>query len=63
MVLQQEMKLPVWGTAEAGEKVTVTVGDHTAATTAASDGKWRVDLPPFPNGAAPTTMTVQAGTR
>ncbi len=58
MVLQQEAKVPVWGMADAGEKVTVTVGDHTATTTANSDGKWRVDLNPFPNGAPATTMTV-----
>ncbi len=58
MVLQQEAKVPVWGTADAGEKITVTVGDHTASTTADSDGKWRVDLNPFPSGAPATTMTV-----
>jgi len=58
MVLQQEIKVPVWGTAEAGEKIIVTVGDHAASTTADSGGKWRVDLNPFPNGAPATTMTV-----
>jgi len=58
MVLQQEAKVPVWGTADAGEKVTVTVGDHTAAATAGADGKWRVDLNPFPNGAPAATMIV-----
>ena len=58
MVLQQEAKVPVWGMADAGEKVTVTVGDHTATTTTGADGKWRVDLAPFPNGMATTTMTV-----
>jgi len=59
MVLQQEMKVPVWGTAEPGGKVTVSVGGHTASTTAGADGKWRVDLEPFPNGAPSATMTVQ----
>jgi len=59
MVLQQEAKVPVWGKADAGEKVTVTVADHTASTAASADGTWRVDLAPFPNGAAPMTMTVQ----
>jgi sialate O-acetylesterase len=58
MVLQQEAKVPVWGTADPGEKVTVQVGGHTASTTAGADGKWRVDLSPFPNGMAATTMTV-----
>jgi sialate O-acetylesterase len=59
MVLQQEGKVPVWGTGEPGEKVTVTVGDHQASTTTGADGKWRVALPPFPNGAPATTMTIQ----
>jgi len=59
MVLQQESKVPVWGTAEPGEKVTVTVGDHQTSTTAGADGTWRVDLSPFSNGAPATTMTIQ----
>jgi len=58
MVLQQEMKVPVWGTADPGEAVTVAAGDHVAKTTANGDGTWRVSLDPFPNGAAPVTLTV-----
>jgi len=46
MVLQQSAKLPVWGLANPGEAVTVTLGGATAKATAGSDGKWRVDLPP-----------------
>jgi len=58
MVLQQEASLPVWGTADAGEKVTVTVGTETASTTADAAGKWMIKLPPLPNGLPPVTMTV-----
>ena len=58
MVLQQGIKLPVWGTAEPGEKVTVQVGDETAKATADPQGKWRVDLAPFSAGANPLTVTV-----
>ncbi|MCE0497745.1 MAG: sialate O-acetylesterase [Methylacidiphilales bacterium] len=58
MVLQQEMTLPVWGTADPGEKVTVTVGAETAAAAADATGKWMVKLPPLSNGSAPATMTV-----
>jgi sialate O-acetylesterase len=58
MVLQQDVKVPVWGTALPGEKVTVTVGDHTATATTGLDCKWRVDLAPFPTASAPMTMTV-----
>jgi sialate O-acetylesterase len=58
MVLQQGTKLPVWGTADAGESVTVTVGSESAQTTAAADGSWRVDLAPLPQNSTAVTMTV-----
>jgi sialate O-acetylesterase len=58
MVLQQESKVPIWGTADAGESVTVTAGDHTATATADGTGKWRVDLSPFASGTPALTVTV-----
>lgn len=58
MVLQQEARLPVWGTADPGEKVAVSLGDHSNSTTAGPDGRWRVDFAPFPDGTPPTTMTI-----
>jgi len=57
MVLLQDSKANVWGTADPGEKVTVTLGDKTAATRADDAGKWRVKL----EGLAPSSgkdMTV-----
>jgi sialate O-acetylesterase len=59
MVLQEGMKVPVWGTADPGEDVTVTVGKATAATKAGADGKWRVELASLPKGSTPVTMTVK----
>src|SRR5438128_1317089 len=44
MVLQQKIPLPIWGTADAGEEVTVTIGDNSASTKAGADGKWSVKL-------------------
>jgi len=61
MVLQAGAKLPVWGTAAAGEKVTVTVGGETGSATAGADGKWLVTLDPLKAGTTPLSMTV-AGT-
>jgi sialate O-acetylesterase len=58
MVLQQEMTVPIWGTGLAGEKVTVTAGDHTGSAVADASGRWRVDLKPFPARATPLTLTV-----
>ena len=58
MVLQAGTKLPVWGTAAAGEKVTVTVGGETGSATAGADGKWLVTLDPLKASTTPLTMTV-----
>jgi len=44
MVLQRGMAVPIWGTATAGEKVTVKFRDQTKATEAGKDGKWSVKL-------------------
>lgn len=59
MVLQQGMAVPVWGTAAANEKVTVTFGDKTAEATADADGKWSLKLPESPASAEPKTLTVK----
>ena len=58
MVLQQDVKIPVWGWADPGEKITVTLGGASAATSAGPDGKWRVDLPKTAATATPQTLTV-----
>lgn len=47
-VLQRNKPIPVWGTADAGEKVSVTFAGQTVSTTADAKGKWRVDLAPVP---------------
>ena len=57
MVLQQGMKVPIWGWAEAGEKVTVKVGGRSATATTGNDGCWRVNLEPLKAG-GPLKMTV-----
>lgn len=45
MVLQRELPIAVWGWAEAGEEVTVTLAGKSASAKAGEDGTWRVDLP------------------
>jgi sialate O-acetylesterase len=45
MVLQRDVVLPVWGWAEAGEKVTVSIGAANVSATADNDGAWSVKLP------------------
>ena len=46
MVLQQKTSAPVWGTADPGEKITVstTWDNKTVSTEAAADGKWIVKV-------------------
>ena len=61
MVLQCNVALPVWGWAEPGESVTVTVGDQSKTATADSKGKWSVKLNALQAG-GPLTMTIKGRT-
>ena len=47
MVLQRELVVPIWGTADASESVTVKFAGQTKRTTADADGKWMVRLDPM----------------
>ena len=59
MVLQRQQPIPVWGWAEPGEKITVTLSTGDAASAAANDdGKWTVKLPAQEAG-GPLTVTVK----
>lgn len=58
MVLQQKQKNKVWGLAEAGEAVTVTIDKQTQKATADAKGNWSVMLDPLAVG-GPYTLTVQ----
>jgi sialate O-acetylesterase len=50
MVLQQAQKNKVWGTAAAGEAVTVTIDKQSHKAMPAADGSWSVMLDPLPVG-------------
>ncbi|MBU0617653.1 MAG: 9-O-acetylesterase, partial [Planctomycetes bacterium] len=45
MVLQRDKPVPIWGWADPGEAVSVTLGDHTLKTVADEAGQWLVKLP------------------
>ena len=45
MVLQRGKPIPVWGTAEAGERIVVTFKKKVYETTADDQGRWQVVLP------------------
>ncbi|MBX9791846.1 MAG: sialate O-acetylesterase [Pirellulales bacterium] len=50
MVLQRDAPLPIWGWADPGEEVTVTLGDAKSTAKADAAGKWRVTLPAIKSG-------------
>jgi sialate O-acetylesterase len=58
MVLQREMNVPVWGTADAGEQITVEFAGQKKSTNTGTDGKWRVDLAPLTASAESRALVV-----
>jgi len=50
MVLQQKQDIPIWGTAEPGGEVTVTLNEQQKKTIVGGDGNWKVNLSPVPAG-------------
>jgi sialate O-acetylesterase len=61
-VLQRDMRVPVWGWAEPGEKVTVAIAGQTHKATADDKGKWRVTLDPLKVG-KPLSLVVEGKNR
>jgi sialate O-acetylesterase len=62
MVLQQGMKVPIWGWADPNAKVTITAswGGEKCEATADEDGKWMVKIEPGKAG-GPYEMTISDG--
>ena len=59
MVLQQGVVAPVWGKADPGEKVTVSVAGQSVSAVADAAGKWKLKLQPLKVVGAPLTVTVK----
>jgi sialate O-acetylesterase len=58
MVLQREADIRVWGWADPGEKMSVSLAGNTKATNADSQGHWKIDLPAMRAG-GPFVLRVQ----
>ncbi|MBX3444004.1 MAG: sialate O-acetylesterase [Planctomyces sp.] len=58
MVLQRDAPVPVWGWADAGETVTVSIRGQSQTAQPEADGRWRVTLDPLAVG-EPATLTVK----
>ena len=50
MVLQREQSIKVWGTADAGESITVKFQKKSYHATADANGRWSITLPPLKAG-------------
>lgn len=61
LVLQRNVKVPVWGWSSPGTTVTVAFAGQTKTAVAQADGKWVVHLSPMRVSAEPQTLTVTAG--
>lgn len=59
MVLQRDIKLPIWGWATPGEEVTVELAGQKATAKANKDGRWRVTLAPMKADNQAHEMTVR----
>ena len=57
-VLQRDRPVPIWGTADVGEKVIVTFAGQSHAVTAAADGRWIVVLDARPASAIGADLVV-----
>jgi len=61
MVLQSDFACPIWGTAEAGDEVSVAIGGQKKSAKADAEGKWSLKLDPIKAG-GPHEMTVSGKT-
>ena len=61
MVLQRDATVPVFGTADAGAEVRVSIAGQTKTATAGDDGRFRVDLEPMEATFDAQTLEVASG--
>ncbi len=59
MVLQREMNIPVWGTANYNERISTQLGDITLNTKSDAYGNWKLEFPPMQAG-GPYNLKVSA---
>ena len=61
MIIPAGTSTPVWGWALPDQDVTVTLGEQTVTTKAASDGKWKLALKNLTPDNKPLTLAVKSG--
>ena len=60
MVLQSDAAVAVWGWADAGEAVSISIAGQTQTTKAGDDGKWMVKLGKLKATGEPQTLVVRS---
>jgi sialate O-acetylesterase len=63
MVLQRGQRLPIWGWAAPGERVTVEFAGKAQSTRASAKGQWQVKLAPLPASSQPAGMVITGANR
>jgi sialate O-acetylesterase len=62
MVLQRDKPIKIWGWADAGDEVSVKLGDEQAQATAGDDaGRWEVTFPAREASTEPVTLVASTG--
>ena len=61
MVFQRNKRVPVWGTASPGEKVTVQFNRQVKTSVASPSGNWMILLDKMDASSKPSTLTVSGG--
>jgi sialate O-acetylesterase len=61
MVIQRDVNVPVWGTADAGTSINVMFGEQRARTNADDKGRWSVKLEAMKADAEPRELKVTVG--
>ena len=59
MVLQRDLPVPIWGTADPGEAVTVQFAGQQHSTTAGENGRWMIKLEPLSTSSKGSKLTVK----
>jgi len=59
MVLQRDKPIAIWGWANPGEEISVTMGDQKQVVKANQDRSWKATLDAMPANSTAQTLTVQ----
>jgi sialate O-acetylesterase len=58
MVLQRDVPISIWGKADPGERITISLDRDIVTTVAGSDGLWRAALPAHPAATSPQSLSI-----